>query len=80
MLRNVFFSGINETLFDIATTYDMHSIINEPTRVTETSSSQLDYIDYICDENMATKRKGTVLNLLRYLSFTERMFLLISQL
>lgn len=63
------------TLFDIATTYDMRSIINEPT---ETSSLQLDYI--LCDENMATKRKGTVLNLLRYLNFTERMFLLISQL
>lgn len=78
MLRNDFVSGINETLFDIATTYDMRSIINEPTRVTETSSSQLDYI--LCDENMATKRKGTVLKLLRYLSFTEGMFLLISQL
>lgn len=79
MLRNVFVSGINETLFDIATTYDMRSIINEPTRVTETSSSQLDYI--LCDENTATKRKGTVLNLLRYLSFTEGMYvLLISQL
>lgn len=71
MLRNVFVSGIHETLFDIATTYDdMHSIINEHTQVTETSSSQLDY--NLCDENMATKRKGTVLNLLRYLSFTER--------
>lgn len=78
MLRNVFVSGITETLFDIATTYDMRSIINEPIWVIETLSSQLDYI--LCDENMTKKRKGTVLNLLKYLSFTKGMFLLISQL
>lgn len=47
-------------LFDVASSYDLHSIIREPKRVTGISSTQLDYI--FSEGTSLTGGTGNILN------------------
>lgn len=47
-------------LFEVASSYDLHSIRGEPKRVTGISSTQLDYI--VSEGTQSTGGNGTILN------------------
>lgn len=47
-------------LFDVPSSYDLYSIIREPKRLTDTSSTQLDYI--FSEGIQSTGGTGNILN------------------